>query len=147
MLSDMVVYDESRNSDPMTKLTWPLKCSVCGSVMLIEDPHNLECLQIIRARCPKNCRGSDIVQERRHPCLPPIREFDWKTEAKKDQHAHNHTAFFLERTFTCEVCWKTVTGKFHPASKTCSKECQKRLNQITAHKRWLRIKKEREGKN
>jgi len=108
--------------------------------MLLEDPHQMDGTEVIRAHCPKSCRGSDITQARRIPTLPPIREFDWKTEAKKDQHAHNHSQFFIERTLTCPVCQVTVTGKFHPHAKTCCKEHSKILNRITAHERWLRIK-------
>lgn len=140
METEISIHAGPRTPGPMPELTWPLKCSVCGSVMILEDPHRMDGQEVIRARCPKNCRGSDIYQERRMPGLPPIREFDWKEEAKKDQHAHNRTQFFVERTLTCGACQKTVTGKFHPHAKTCSTACGKRLNKIMAHKRWLKIR-------
>jgi hypothetical protein len=126
----------------MAELTWPLKCRICGSVMIFEDPHRMDGQEVIRARCPKNCRGSDITQERRIPSLPQSRKFNWKAEAQKDQHAHNRTQFFVERTLTCGACQETVTGKFHPHAKTCCGECSMKLNKISAHNRWLKLKKE-----
>lgn len=120
------------------------RCTVCGSVMLIEPPRIIEGFEIVRARCIKNCRGSDIVQERRPKYFIPIREFgkeNWKALAKKDQYAHNTE--FLERKFKCRTCGIVVTGKFHPRTKTCSKECSAELNRITAHNRWIRIREAR----
>ncbi len=144
MAGEVSIHAGPRTPAPMLELTWPLKCRVCGSVMILEDPHRMDGHEAIRARCIKNCRGSDIYQERRTPGLPQTREFDWHSEAKKAQQAHNN--FLFRRTLTCQVCLVTVTGKFHPRAETCSKEHSEILNKIRAHERWLKIKKERAGK-
>ena len=123
------------------------KCCICGSLLVLGGWDREDGRELLRLRCIDNCRGSDVLLERRIPSLPEERRFDWKAEAKKDQHAHNHSQFFVERTLTCAACRKTVTGKFHPHAKTCCAKCSANLNRITAHKRWLRIRKKKGAGN
>ena len=125
---DLIAYDR--------KVGRILKCGVCGSVMLLADCDRMDGMELLRFRCPKNCRGSDRLQERRIPSLPKIREFDWKKEAE-DQLIKYNTEF-RRRTFICRVCGKKRSGKFHQRRQSCPGECEKELNRMAAHERYLK---------
>lgn len=116
-----------------------VKCRICGSVMKLEFFLGMDNgTEIAWARCPKNCRGGDITQERRSPNLHPIRPFDMESESQKYQKFKPHLSLVM-RTLTCAVCGKTVTGQFYPQAKTCSKACSQQLHRVRAAARQTKI--------